>query len=220
MDGAEIGHHDQLEGNTQAQKDERCATMCEQTPGCEIWVVDARHSSCTLKRSSRTSGLANKGFLGISGQKIGHWLGSVIEILINHVLKTSHICNKDEDKDNFFDMLVATTGPNVSVVGEGSVSLEVPESFFNTVDLETADAKSNMQAFKVSEKHLVGSMTAKTPELQSAVDVVLQSMEQSFAGPMVTQTASPLAFWLGAVLAQCLDDPAKCGTETVDVALV
>jgi len=224
IDGAVIGVHKGLKFASQVEIDEVCATMCEQTPGCEIWVTDVisedfmatakvRTSTCTLKRSSKLSGLANKGLAGVSGKSNGNWLGeAAIKTVIDWVLNVSHMCEQDDT----FNKLAALAGSDVAVAGEGSLSMDVPEAFFGMVDLATPDATNNMQAFKVTQKHLVGSLTAATADLQSVVDTVLKTLDDALMGPMAEQMGSPVAFWLGAVLSQCLDDPAKCVEKAPD----
>lgn len=202
--------------------------MCVDTPGCEIWTTDviakdsvgsgqSASSTCSLKRSSRTSGLVNKGVLGVSGKHVVNWLGKVvIKEIVNLVLKASHICSQGDSLTDLLDLVNSDT----SVEGNGWISLSVSDDFFQSMDLETPDASSNLEAFQVAQRQLKGSMQAKEPRLQYLVDAVLMHLESGFSLPMPTQAASPLAFWLGGVLSQCINDPARCGEQTPELIAV
>jgi len=209
--GWRVGYHVMADTQTQEEKDRHCGELCLETKGCYWWSTSVSGPYCWLHYPFNQVGLFNKGILGISGKSIGNnMVNGMIWRMLKKVL--SYICGNNAIVD--INRILHLSS---EVFGEGEFMLDVAEDFFSTADFSKEFAWGNATFPLLSAKT---NIRAHHADVQPLVDDLVSDLHSSFAGEVAHQMGSPIGFFIGSIISECMADKGTCMQSGVDVNLV
>merc|ERR1712100_743576 len=148
--------------------------MCLEADNCEMWMMSAENRECTLM-----TGIAKQGTI----QAFRWIVNGIVDGLLNRLFgKSKYLCDHSQ-LQKIMELLQWVESHSMDLSGEGSITLDVPENFWDTADLsDTGFAKWQ---FSTSQSQF--NIAAVDAELGSFVADLVSEIQESFSDAVLQQ---------------------------------
>jgi len=190
-----------VSGDTEEERDASCAALCVADEKCELWTQKTSDRKCMLQGALR-----NSGWLGVGRPVVNLIVDGLVHKLLNKLVK--HICGLGGVK---LVMKILEAAEHWTTTGNGSVSLDVPVGFW---DSAASDFMSNASSYDslvfVSNATGMESVRANQSALQNVVNTIIHGLADDFsAGKVVEELGTPIAFYVGSIIKECVETGCK-----------
>jgi len=187
-------------GVTQEDRDAACHKMCLDADNCQMWMMSTESRECTL-----LTGIAKQGTV----QAFRWIVNGIVDGILNRLFgKSKYLCDNSW-LHRILQLLQFIEDHSVEVLGEGTVTLDVPDNFWDTADLSD-DGFSKWQ-FPASQGKF--DISASDAVLESFVADLVSQVEGSFSHAVAQQFGTGIPLSIGRFLRSCVENGEKCPTE-------
>merc|ERR1711862_426153 len=110
-------------GVSQSDRDAACQQMCLEADNCQMWMMSTYSRECTLQ-----TGIAKQGTI----QAFRWIVNGIVDGLLNRLFgKSKYLCDHSK-LQKIMELLQWVESHSMDLSGEGSITLDVPENFWDT----------------------------------------------------------------------------------------
>ena len=190
-------------GDTQDERDARCAAQCELDEHCDIWMQRTTSRTCYLQSAAENS----------------DWIWHIVRGVANLILeeqiekKLQLVMDTACDNGDVSAFLDAVRDVNdFTILGLGEAVLKVAKDFWDSEESTLISrSKAAWNALKVDATTDFGQLHARNSGLELYTQKMKAAVDASFQQDTVAQhVGSEWAFFLGSVFKACIENGDKC----------
>jgi hypothetical protein len=185
-------------GDTPADRNAACEHMCREADSCEMWSMSTESRECLIQ-----NGIAKQGTI----QAFRWIVNMIIDGLLDGLFgRSKFLC--DTQWLNWILKFLEEVEDH-TVHGAGEVSLDVPDDFWDTVDI--SEEAFRQYSFPVNTSFM--EFQASNPRMNDFVQAMVQQLDQDFASGIGVQLGTTVPFAVGRFVRACVENGNNCPTE-------
>jgi hypothetical protein len=199
--GDQIGKYNVF-GDTQEERNAACSKQCDEADACDLWEKTTYDRECSLQMARHGTGFLDNGLIRAIANLI---IDGVITHMLNGVM--TRACGSQMPLKA---LLLLEDWTTWGIKGNGAVSWKGQENFWTSKaakDLLTTNWSNLEVDLEAAE---LGSIAASSFALRWLVDDLVDDFKLGFGNKLGEQFATPVAWFVGALLNTCIDNGGKC----------